>query len=157
MFLLIIPTFGNDSGKKNNNNNLVDDKCSSAALCPQGSCFQMTPGRELSLDICITRTCFPVTSHGLTSVVASFLLGWDPVTSIWAISWRHRLWQAPTLTARDGQKMGMWVYAADGNDEKGLMHRESGAPHQATTGGLLQKQGQSFPIPMKIEMFQKLV
>lgn len=53
--------------------------------CP-GSCFQMTPSSELSLGICIsykqTHTPICLVVHVHASVVASFLLGWESVTSI---------------------------------------------------------------------------
>ncbi len=56
--------------------------CAFAGVCPPGSCFQMTPSSELSLDICVTHTQVSVPVRVLASVVASFLLGWDSVTSI---------------------------------------------------------------------------
>lgn len=76
---------------------------------PRGSCFQMTPSSELSPDICIslphtrtnTRVCPLTRVHA--SVVASFLLGWDSVTSIWGLAVSHTHWQSLTLTTGDGQ------------------------------------------------------
>lgn len=93
---------------------------------PRGSCFQMTPSSELSPDICIslrhtrthTRVCPLTRVH--TSVVASFLLGWDSVTSIWGLAVSHTHWQSLTTNHRrwtDRCKC-VWVLVADVNDER---------------------------------------
>lgn len=79
--------------------------CLCAALCPPGSCFQMTPGSELSLDICIshTRTHSSLSVNACTYECGGLFSAWLGFCHKCSRSCSHTHWQPLTLTTGDGQ------------------------------------------------------
>lgn len=79
--------------------------CLCAALCPLGSCFQMTPGSELSLDICISlsHTHSSLSAYACTYECGGLFSAWLGFCHKYSRSCSHTHWQSLTLTTGDGQ------------------------------------------------------